>query len=439
MYSPIINLVIAASLFIHTISTQQSTFRNLSSTVFKHDIAPYLSMYDLFRRGVPISTLTYRAFASELHDIHQIKSIITNFIQSNGTIPADLKQLAMLHDKRQFSELFSYRRMIIINKLGKHFQPLRALRAGTPINPDLVDIYHALNVTCITMDEYKQLSFADYSNATALKAKILILSSTAIATGIGSAIWTAKVNASEMGRQEEMCKYWGPEVIHYECFVHFPWLCGQYQRMEWYYFSFVYEYCWNEFTSDLNIPNFDAIFHPESDQKSQMDNLQNLMSNYGLKLYHPQGLLKLRKRMLKAMSKGKMSIAVNFFQTLPIVDMINDVIFDGCNNDHSLRNDIMTAFILHIGHQIRNHTTFTKHPRTDSECLLQMRRTIIESEQPILKDLLKYHLGKGDNATYIELCDIWIGLQIAAKSELFGSRYFRDIIQEMHLLQDQKR
>eukprot|EP01083_Nonionella_stella_P091221 254975_1 len=45
--------------------------------------------------------------------------------------------------------------------------------------------------------------------------------------------------------------------------------------------------------------------------------------------------------------------------------------------------------------------------------VLAIRSTIIDVEQSIVKDLLNYHSGKGDNATYIELCDIWNGLKTA--------------------------
>eukprot|EP01083_Nonionella_stella_P295736 1004994_1 len=201
-----------------------------------------------------------------------LKASYPTFIKWNPLLLILLKPTASHHlvsssslpDKLQFSELFSYRLRKMSSKLFKHFQPKETLLAGNPVNPDLIAIYHALNITCITMDQYKQLSFPGYSNETALKAKILILSS------FSNAFYMAQINASEMVRREKKTKYFGAAPMSLDRFVHFPWLtkgCGHV-----YYFSLIYQYCWNKFASDLNIPKFHAIFHPESNQKSQMNN-----------------------------------------------------------------------------------------------------------------------------------------------------------------------
>eukprot|EP01083_Nonionella_stella_P232459 819984_1 len=393
MYSPIINLIIAASLFVHAISTQ-STFRNLSSTaVFKDAVVPYLDLAEVLRSP----HLTYHAFKSEFPDIRAMESIINRFIETNRTSPTDLNQLAALHAKLQFSPLFSYRLVKMMSKLGKHFRSLDTLRTGNAVNPDLIAIHHALNITCITMDQYKQLSFPDYSNETALKAKILILSS------FSNKIFTAKLNASEMVRRERITKAFGSAWLIHQRFVHFPWLTAAWPAGfgHVYYFTLIYEYCWNAFASDLNIPKFHAIFHPESyaTQKAQIKNLKNLMSNYGLRLWHPQAVLEVRNGWLNSfLRETKMNRALVFWQMIPRMDMVNDVLFHGCN-DHPLRHELMVVLVLNLWPQLRNHSNFTDHaPFKDRERITSAISQIELIDLTLMKDVLIYHLWDKDRS-----------------------------------------
>eukprot|EP01083_Nonionella_stella_P028587 78725_1 len=201
------------------------TSRNLTSaeSMFKHkpdvirEVSQWLSVQDRYKSLVPVSNLTYRASQSELQDIHQLDSIITSILQTNRTNTTQLKTLSALEHKLRYSELFVYVRDHNMRKLSRHFHPLQRIfgqhQQFDPALNTLLDVFHALWSPAITLEEYNQLSFPCYSNETALKAKVLILSCRS------QAIWTAPLNVSEMRRMGQIDIRGQPMQF----LVHFPW------------------------------------------------------------------------------------------------------------------------------------------------------------------------------------------------------------------------
>eukprot|EP01083_Nonionella_stella_P155197 501057_1 len=398
------------------------TSRNLTSaeSMFKHkpdvirEVSQWLSVQDRYKSLVPVSKLTYRASHSELQDIHQLDSIITSILQTNRTNTTQLKTLSALEHKLRYSELFVYVRDHNMRKLSRHFHPLQRIfgqhQQFDPALNTLLDVFHALWSPAITLEEYNQLSFPCYSNETALKAKVLILSCRS------QAIWTAPLNVSEMRRMGQIDIRGQPMQF----LVHFPWdtYLGQIDFASDYYFSLVYEYCWDTFASELGIPTFDALFHSGVDSNATMKQLEDLMSRYGLKIQHKQHKQDGRERVVRGAASKKISLAKTFMRWICKIDVLGDIIFDGYGNPNTtpLRNDLMTVFILHLGYQMRHHPEYKDscvrhlyHPPLDD-----LLAGFTAHAEHIVSELQSYHFAKGNITTCHELLQICSDLKRAA-------------------------
>ena len=107
-----------------------------------------------------------------------------------------------------------------------------------------------------------------------------------------------------------------------------------------YYFQFIYEYCFNEFSNNLNIPKLDEIFnHNCSDQK--VKNLLSMIEDYKLVIYHREYLRRSRQIRLPR-SDSETPIFIHFIVE---ADRINDIIFSDSDYETTLRHNLMAAFI----------------------------------------------------------------------------------------------
>eukprot|EP01083_Nonionella_stella_P184083 667074_1 len=368
--------VISTVLFI--IIPTHSTSRNQTSgtILFKHDVmkgvSQWLGLQDRYKSLVPISKWTYRAFQSK--DFHQMDSIITSILQTNRTNTTQLETLSVLEHKFRYSELYALVRNHNLRKLVRHFDPSIFAEQMDPTLPTVIDIFHALNYHAITLEEYNTLSFPNYSNETAFKAKLLILSCRL------RFLWTA----------------------HYSL----------------YYFSLVHEYCWDTFASELGIPTLDAIFDREVHSNAQTKQLEDLMSRYGLKIFQKQNQPYQRDKAIRRAASKNTSLAKTFMRWICKIDVLGDIIFDGYGNPNTtpLRNDLMTVFILHLGYQMRHHPEYKDscvrhlyHPPLDD-----LLAGFTAHAEHIVSELQSYHFAKGNITTCHELLQICSDLKRAA-------------------------
>eukprot|EP01084_Bolivina_argentea_P276564 471916_1 len=397
-----------------------STSNRLLPEQLNYEISRYLSIKDNHKSVVPISRQTYRAVENDLQYFQQMKSIILNCNQTHNITSHELEQLSTLYKKLQFSEIFAYRRSEILKIIFDNFQPLINLFNHGMVISSVSKIYDALNMRTITIDEYKTLSFPNYFNETALKAKLLILSCRASS----SLICASSLNVSDIIRVETITAQNGHIVKR---FVHFPWLFDLKYTSTFYflqlYFSTLYEYCFDTFAEDLHIPTLDAIFHHESNQKSKMVNLEYLMSNYGVRLGHKQRRMDSLYDALQHASNYNISLARLFLDLILKADMVTDLItnsgtFDGSDYRFRLKNDIMTAFVLHLGYLMKSYPDFEKNTYEDSLFIRQQTESMVL----IMNDLCAYQ-NNGNLQKGIEIVGIVLELSAALNRQQASPQY----------------
>eukprot|EP01083_Nonionella_stella_P021018 58277_1 len=386
-------------------SITSSSFHPLSHAGLRDEVVKYLPLSDIHLTVSRINRETYKAIGHELKAIKIIETIIGTLRRHHAIEPQQLETISNLTQQLKLSELFILRRHSILTSI------IRTLQVNA--NQRVRSMYFAFNAHTITISEYQQLTFPNLTPTSAAKAKLLVLSSRVSAP---VSLKASSLNLSMIIKTHQIEYRNGGEQ---SILSNFPWFY-QDQRgnvhcitRRHYYFKFIFDFVFTHYHKDLKIPKLSAIFRPEIESigayKKEIKNLIEMIDQHQLFLHHPRILHQNMELILRDEFGYTPCVKRVLIRLIIGADLTNTFIFDQSVHSKALKNDVMTAFVLHLYHELVN-----SYDHLPEECELDnIVHGVYCTVHDILIELMTYHYkcGRADMAKRLDAVVSFLRLQ----------------------------
>ena len=148
-------------------------FSGIQYEIIETLIRPYLQIHDDYRSLLRVNRRFYDSLKNDSIALLLLQSTIQNILDRQGFTTDDIKSVKSLEHRLRLSEIYKRKRSGILQTINApcriHPDHYDIDARKFPVLSGIQQIYHALNLNIISIEEYNNLSFPGFTKPMHLK------------------------------------------------------------------------------------------------------------------------------------------------------------------------------------------------------------------------------------------------------------------------------